>query len=185
MGKMGRRIVFVGASLLLGALGCHSSEEKARQQREAQDSAYEREITALRTRYDPVVDWPEALKEKTFTIDVEPILVRSDKRPEFFYATLEDIRRQDDGVLLYFRTTPTEGEPILELLLECPGCDLKRFEDSAKDVGDFALVVQVTAAVRSLDSSDNAPDYVLHGRLIDARFIGDYALDKLMQPTKK
>jgi hypothetical protein len=184
MRQIRRRVVFVCASVLLGMIGCHSSEEKARRQREAQDSAYGREVAALRTRYDPVVDWPEALKQKTFTIDVEPVLVRSDKRPEFFYAMLEDIRRQDDGMLLYFRTTPTEGEPTLELLLECPGCDLKRFEDSAKNIGDFALVARVTAAARSLDSSDNAPDYVVHGRLVDAQFVGDYALDKLLQPMK-
>jgi hypothetical protein len=101
--------------------------------------------------------------------------------------SLRDIRRSNDAIFLYFLTIPTEGEPTLQLILDCNGCDLLALKNSQKNIGDFGVVAQITAADKSLDEAEDGPDYVLHGKFIDARFIGDYAVDKLLasQPVRK
>lgn len=43
---------------------------------------------------------------------------------------------------------------------------------------DFGVFAQVTAAFKLLDVAEDSPDYMLHGRFIDIRFVGDYAFDK-------
>jgi hypothetical protein len=170
--------------LLLSLLGCQSAEEKAKHQREEQKhqeaARVDRDIASMTSRSNAIVDWPQQLNGLTFTIDVEPVFVRADHRPTFFYASLKDIKRSNDAIILYFITIPVEGEPTLQLTLDCNGCDLLALKNSEKNVGDFGVVAQITAADKSLDDAEDAPNYVMHGKFIDARFIGDYALDKLL-----
>lgn len=99
-----------------------------------------------------------------------------------FYATLEDVKRENGAATLYFTTVTvtTEGEPSSRLILNCDGCSLQDLKKSAASVGDFGLIVQVTAAAKLLDGAENAPEFVVHGKFIDTRFVGDYALDKLL-----
>jgi len=167
--------------LLLPLVGCHPAEEKAKRQLEEQQRQEAvRAVAYLQTHYNAVIDWPQELKGKTFTIDVEPIFLRADHRPILFDAMLEDIKQENGGVFLYFLTIPTKGEPALRLILDCAGCDLQVLRKSANPIGDFAVVAQVTAAAKSLDDSEDAPDYVLHGKFIDARYVGEYAMDKFL-----
>lgn len=167
--------------LLLPLVGCHSAKIQAKQHLEAQQQQEAvRTVAYLQAHYNAVVDWPQQLKGKTFTIDVEPIFLRADHRPILFYAMLEDVRKENNAVFLYFLTIPTEGEPSMRLILDCGACDLQSLKKSANSIGDFAAVAQVTAAVMSLDASEDAPEYVLHGKLIDARYLGEYAMDKFL-----
>jgi hypothetical protein len=175
-------IRIVALTLLLTLFGCQSAEEKAKRQieehKQQEAARAEREIAYMNSHYNAIVDWPQQLNGMTFSIDVEPVFVRADHRPALFYAILEDIRRSNDTIFLYFLTVPTEHEPSLQLILDCGGCDVLAFKNSDKKVGEFGVVAQVTAAVKSLDTTEDAPDYELHGKFIDARFIGDYAMDK-------
>jgi hypothetical protein len=100
---------------------------------------------------------------------------------------LEDVRKENDAVLLYFLTIPTEGEPSMRLVLDCGACDLQSLKKSGNSIGDFAVVAQVTAAAMSLDASEDAPGYVLHGKLMDARYFGEYAMHKFLasQPDQE
>ncbi len=173
--------------LMLPLVDCHSAEMKARQHLETQQQQEAvRTVAYLQTHYNAVVDWPQQLKGKTFTIDVEPVFLRADHRPILFYAMLEDVRKENNA-FLYFLTIPTEGEPSMRLILDCGGCDLQSLKKSANSIGDFAVVAQVTAAAMSLDASEDAPQYALRGKLIDARYLGEYAMDKLLgsQPAEK
>ena len=63
--------------------------------------------------------------------------------------------------------------------------DLRALKNSATAIGDFGVLAQVTGAVKSLDESEDAPEYVLHGKFIDARFVGDYALDKALNQRRQ
>jgi hypothetical protein len=183
---MGLGIRSVALLLLLTLLGCQSDKEKEKlhqeEQRRQEVARINHEIADLRSHYNAVVDWPQQLKGKPFSIDVEPIFARADLRPVLFYATLIDVRRQNDAVILYFRTVPTENEPILLLILACAGCDLRSLKDSAKPIdGDFGVIAQVSAVAKSLDSGVDEPEdvlrpeYVLNGKFVDARFVGNYA----------
>jgi hypothetical protein len=69
----------------------------------------------------------------------------------------------------------------LQLILDCAGCNLQAFRQSSDGIGDFGVVAQVSAADKSLDLSEDAPDFVLHGKLIAARWIGDYAFDEALK----
>jgi hypothetical protein len=90
--------------LLLPLSGCHSAEERAKRQLEAQQrQEAARAVTYLKTHYNAVIDWPQELAGKTFTIDVGPIFLRADHRPILFYAMLEDVRQENNGTFLYFR----------------------------------------------------------------------------------
>lgn len=79
--------------------------------------------------------------------------------------------------MFYFRTVATQGEPSFQLALACPSCNVQSFEDPDKMLGDYAIIAQIASMAKSSDTSEDAPDFVLHGSLIDSRFIGDYALD--------
>ena len=178
---MGRGIGKITLVLLLPLVGCHPAEMKARQHLETQQQQEAlRTVAYLQTHYNAVVDWPQQLKGKTFTIDVEPVFLRADHRPILFYAMLEDVRKENNAIFLYFLTIPTEGEPSMRLILDCGGCDLQSLKKSANSIGDFAVVAQVTAAAMSLDASEDAPQYALRGKLIDARYLGEYAMDKFL-----
>lgn len=171
----------VALLLLLTMIGCHSSEDKAKRRLdEQQHQEAARTVAYLQTHYNAVVDWPQQLKGKSFTIDVEPVFLRADHRPMLFYAMLEDVRKENNATFLYFLTIPTEGEPSMRLILDCGACDLQSLKKSANSIGDFAVVAQVTVAAMSLDASEDAPEYVLHGKLIDARYLGEYAMDKFL-----
>jgi hypothetical protein len=161
----------ISLTLLLSLFGCQSSEERSRQQEVIR---LNREMADFCSRYNAVVDWPKEIKGVTFTIDAEPVFLRSDQRPILFYAVLEDVRRRNGSIFLYFRTAPTEGEPTLRLILDCDRCDVLEIKNSANALGGFGVLAQVTQAVRSLDDSEDAPEYLLHGKFIDARFVGDY-----------
>jgi hypothetical protein len=167
--------------LFVFLLGCQPNEEKATQQRDKQESTrINREIADLTLKHNADSDWPSRLKDAPFTVDVDPIFVRADHRPMFFYASLEDVRRIGDSVFLFFLTMPTQREPSLRLILECGGCDLPGLKKSANTFGDFGLIAQIFTATKSLDESDEAPEYLLHGRFIEAIFVGDYALSKAL-----
>jgi len=183
---LGRGTKAITLLLLLSTIGCHSAEEKLKEQKHQESARIEREIADLRAHYNAVADWPKQLKENTFTIDVEPIFLRDDRRPILFFATLDDIRKESDGVFLYFSTIPTDGEPAMRLILDCGECDLQALKKSGNSLGDFAVVAQVTGAAKSLDAAENAPEYVLHGKFIDARYVGDYAMNRFLasQPAK-
>jgi hypothetical protein len=185
MGRMTRNFTVL---LLLPLVGCHSAKIQAKQHLEAeQQQEAVKTVAYFQTHYNAVIDWPQQLKGKSFTIDVEPIFLRGDHRPTLFYAMLEDVRKENNAVLLYFLTIPTEGEPSMRLILNCGACDLQSLKKSANSIGDFAVVAQVTEAAMSLDASEDAPEYVLHGKLIDARYLGEYAMDKFLasQPDQK
>ena len=188
---MGHGSRIVASMVLFAFLGCQSAGDKAKRQLEEQKhqeaARAEREISYLSSHSNAIVDWPQQISGLTFTIDIEPVFVRGDHRPTFFYATLKDVRRSNDAVFLYFLTIPTEGEPTFQLVLDCNGCDLLALKNSVKNVGDFGVVAQITEAQKSLDEADYAPDYILHGKFIDARFIDDYAMDKLLasKPVRK
>jgi hypothetical protein len=175
--------------LLLPLSGCHSAEERAKRQLEAQQrQEAARAVTYLKTHYNAVIDWPQELAGKTFTIDVGPIFLRADHRPILFYAMLEDVRQENNGTFLYFLTIPTEGEPSgMRLILDCGGCDLQTLKKSADGIGDFAVAAQITSVAKALDAAENAPEYVLQGKFIDARYVGEYAMDKFLasQPDQK
>ena len=185
---MGRTRITITSLLILALIGCHSAEEKAKRQLEEQQTQEAvKATTYLRTHFNPVVDWPQQIKGKTFTIDVEPVFVRADHRPILFYAMLEDVKRENDSIFLYFLTIPTEGEPSIRVILDCAGCDLQALKQSANSIGDFVVVAQVTGAAKELDAGENAPEYVLHGKFIDARYIGEYAMNRFLatQPVEK
>jgi hypothetical protein len=174
--------------LLLPLSGCHSADERAKRELEAQQHQEAvKAVAYLQTRYSAVVDWPREVKDKTFTIDVEPVFLRADHRPILFYAMLEDVRKENNATSLYFLTVPTEGEPSMRLILDCGGCDLQSLKKAANAIGDFVVVAQMTTAAKSLDVSEDAPDYVLRGKLIDSRYVGAYAMDKFLasQPNQK
>lgn len=68
--------------LLSLTIGCHSRKELAERQRKAQETASaKRDIAALCSRYNSVVDWPQQVRDKLYTIDIEPSLIRKDGRP--------------------------------------------------------------------------------------------------------
>jgi len=185
---MGRMIRNFTVLLLLPLVGCHSAEEKAKRQlEEQQNQEAVKATTYLRTRFNAVVDWPQQIKGKAFTIDVEPVFLRVDHRPILFYAMLEDVKKENDSIFLYFLTIPTEGEPSIRVILDCAGCDLQALKQSANSIGDFVVVAQVTGAAKELDAGENAPEYVLHGKFIDARYIGEYAMNRFLatQPVEK
>jgi hypothetical protein len=164
--------------LLLFVVGCHSAEEKAKQKlNEQQRQETAKTVSYLQAHYNAIVDWPQELKGKSFTIDVEPIFLRADHRPILFSAMLEDIRKENNGISLYFLTVPTAGEPAMRVILECGECDVQTLKKSGESIGDYAFVAQITAAAKSLDADENAPEFILHGKLIDARYIGTYAMD--------
>ena len=100
---------------------------------------------------------------------------------------LEDVKKEKDSTFLYFLTIPTEGEPSIRVILDCAGCDLQALKKSANSIGDFVVVAQVTAAAKELDAGENAPEYVLHGKFIDARYIGEYAMNRFLatQPVEE
>ncbi len=181
---MGYGIRVITSMLILALVGCKSAEQKAKLQREVQThqdaTRVEQEVAFMSSHTNAIVDWPKQITGLTFTIDVEPIFVRADHRPTLFYAILEDIRRKDDKTFLYFTTAPSEHEPSLRLILDCGGCDLVTFKSSAMKIGEFAIVAQVTVADKSIDATDDGPDYILQGKFIDARYVGDYAVDKLL-----
>lgn len=174
--------------LLLPLFGCHSAERRAKRQLETQQQQETaRTVAYHQTHYNAIVDWPQQLKGKTFTIDVEPVFLRADHRPILFYAMLQDVRKENNGIFLYFLTIPTEGEPSMRLILDCGGCDLQSLKKSANPIGNFVVVAQMTTVVMSLDASEDAPEYVLRGKLIDARYVGEYAMNKFLasQPGQK
>ena len=169
-------------------IGCHSAEEKAKRQLEehqAQEAV--KATTYLRTQFNAVVDWPQQIKGKTFTIDVEPVFLRVDHRPILFYAMLEDVKRENDSIFLYFLTIPTEGEPSIRVILDCAGCDLQALKQSSNSIGDFAVVAQVNAATKLLDAGEDAPEFLLHGKFVDARYVGEYPMNTFLaaQPVEK
>ena len=185
---MGRFIRNFAVLLLLPLVGCHSAEDKAKRQfEEQQNQEAIKAATYLRTHFNAVVDWPQQIKGKTFTIDVEPVFLRVDHRPILFYAMLEDVKKENDSIFLYFLTIPTEGEPSIRVILDCAGCDLQALKKSANSIGDFVVVAQVTAAAKVLDADENAPEYVLRGKFIDARYVGEYAMNRFLaaQPAEK
>ena len=171
--------------ILLMALflsGCQSAEERAKRQQEAQDRQdvvkVDREIAEDSTRFGAVTDWPSLLRDGMFTIDIEPIFVRPDHKPLIFIANLEDVRRSNNQTLLYFRTTPTAKEPVSRLILDCAECNVDSLRTSNSDIGDFEVIADIASATKSLDISEDAPTFVLQGRFIQARWVGDYAVNK-------
>jgi hypothetical protein len=162
--------------------GCHSAEEKAKLQREVQNrqdvARVDRELAEDSVRFGAITDWPSLLEADMFTVDIEPIFIRADHRPILFIATLDDERRQNNRTLLYFTTIPTLKEPVSRLILDCADCDLDSLRKSYKDDGEFEVIADVSVATKSLDASEDAPEFVLQGKYLQARFIGDYALNK-------
>lgn len=164
--------------LLFVCVGCESSEQKEKRQQQEQATRIAKDMADLSSRHNAITDWQQPLKNASFSIDVEPLFLRSDHRPFLFYATLEDVKRQHDVIVLYFRTTPTEGEPTLQLVLDCNGCDLQKLKEPKTSGGDFGVVAEPTAVSKAIDGPEDGPDFILNGKFIEARFVNNYALDK-------
>lgn len=174
-----RVLAFCAAlSLSLPSIGCDSAERKARHQHEEHGAQLAREVSDLSTRYNAVSNWQMLFKQKRFSIEAEPIFVRSDHRPILFYATLEDVRREHDAFMLYLDSTPTEGEPVVRLVLDCNGCDLQKLKAPSESFGDFAVVAAPTQVVKTIDGPENGPDFLINGKLIEAVYVDDYAFGR-------
>lgn len=132
----------------------------------------------LSSRHNAITDWQQPLMNTTFSIDVEALFLRNDHRPFLFYATLEDVKRQHEAIALYFRTTPTEGEPTLQLILDCNGCDLQKLKEPSYSVGDLGVVAEPTGVSKAIDGPEDGPNFILNGKFVEARYVGDYAFDK-------
>jgi hypothetical protein len=137
-------------------------------------------MMAFSSTHDAITDWQQALKSRTYSIDVEPLFLRADHRPFLFYANLEDIKRENDHTVLQFRTTPTDGEPIVELMLACNGCNLQELK-KPNHIGDFAIIAVPSSVVKAVDGPEDGPDFILRGTFSDARYIDDYAFDKAVE----
>ena len=165
--------------------GCRTSEERAERIREQQYLLSAGEFLKFANDEHAIIDWQAELKKISFTVQLASIFVRADQRPFLFYALLEDIRRENSKTLLYFDTTPTQDEPAMRLVLACGACDFSSLSQTENRLGDFALVARISQARKLLDGPEDAPDYVLDGELVAARFVGDVEINKVIARRQK
>jgi uncharacterized protein YxeA len=155
----------------------------------------EQAITELVGRHNAVTGWEKNLREKymsmlmkVYSIQVEEALIRNDRRPVLFFASIEDVARQDDKYFAHFHNWRSIG-PDIHFVLECNLDQVEKVtEQSADYFKQYAVVALISIIQRpkfepraysengeepeiAVESSDI---FVAKGRCLDLLFIGDY-----------
>jgi hypothetical protein len=160
----------------------HHVESREAQERAARRVEFETRITQFTAKNSAVTDWQKPLlakgkPEKTYSVELAPLLVRQDGRPVLVFASLLNVSESEGRTLIYFDEAD-RPESQFKLQLDCSP------EQAHSLMSDnTAYRFAVIAQIRSVDYV-LAGDYsVATGRCVDVMSVslGDY-LEFVIEP---
>lgn len=145
-----RSITLLLCIAVLGAFGCdnrQAEEKRERQQAEADRQRAKRAIDELARQHNAVVKWREGLAAKEpigqiYSVDLEPILIRSDGRPLLFIADVVDINSTGPSYMCSFQADLNMSHKI-DLILACTPEQATQIRQGAS--GKYAIVARITS----------------------------------------
>jgi len=136
--------------------------------------------------------------DPVYTVELEKILVRSDGRPIFFFASLIDLRKEDEQYIAHLKIIKLGGEINYELMVTKEQVNYLVNQDMDTDM-HYAVVAEISAikrkefAVQILSYMDEEPIpeiespyiFLSEGTCIDIFFVGRYGDYEWSQTGKK
>jgi len=189
-------VAFLAVALLLAwdHWQRHQAEQWAQEaQKQRMLDDLRRRVTAFVAGRDAVTDWQKNLGgavggPSLYTADLQPRLVRPDRRPVFFYARVRDIRREADGYAVQFESKPRVLAGV-DFDLLCPADLAAEIMKNRSDLLAEYGVIAVIDDVRIEDAQarqETGKVFVARGRCVDLMPTGpdglslslSWALDK-------
>jgi hypothetical protein len=135
---------------VLGALGCdnrQAEESRKRQQAEAERQKTTHAIAELARVHNAVVNWRQGLAAKEplgriYSVELAPVLIRSDERPLLFIADVLDISSTGNSYTCSFQADVNLSRKI-ELILGCTPEQATQIGQGAS--GKYAIVAHITS----------------------------------------
>lgn len=195
-------IVFLISGVALYWLQKNRKEKQEEGRRAAEDAAETKKVKEsigkLGATYNAVIDWRAGDKSVNqsapqYSIDVEGLLVRQDRRPILFVGELHDVLSGDGAPQCIFDTIGGFSW-VLRLRLACTPEQAKLLTESrnSNSLQRFAVVAQVTSATKleqgpvgSSEDQVSAPEFRVNGRCVDFLFVGSYLYElELLPPSQ-
>jgi hypothetical protein len=140
-----------------------------RKDSQLKEEAEKQAISNMVTKFNAVTDWRGDLDdlEDPYSLDVEKILIREDKRPLFLSVYVRDIRTKDSKVYvnLYEAGSPA---PEIRFMLECNSSQTEKFRDRNND--EFAVIASINSVTKFQSSeteSESSNTFVANGQCLD------------------
>lgn len=188
-------LLAMGICIVLCIISCGRPKLEEEKVETEKKMKIEQAITEVVGRHKAVAGWGKNLREKymsmlmkVYSIQVEEALIRNDRRPILFFASIEDVARQNDKYFAHFHNWGNI-DPDIHFVLECNSDQVEKImEQSATYFERYAVVALISIIQRpkfepraysengeepeiAVESSDI---FIARGRCLDLLFIGDY-----------
>jgi hypothetical protein len=180
-----------GISKTISSRKEHREEEEQRQE----TTRLEHSISGMVAAHNGVIDWKKELGNKLnldpiYTVHLQGVLIRADGRPLLFYASVDDVKQQQDGNYLLVLSSSVDVRATIRLTLECEpdrarevlgqrGPELNRYYAviaQIRSVQKIAHEVPSGVDTETGDSTSEIPVFATNGRVLDLMYVGAYGL---------
>jgi hypothetical protein len=123
-------------------------------------------ISSMVAKYNAFTEWRAELDnlEDPYTLDIEKVLIREDKRPLLLSVNVGDIKSKDGKVYVNLNEfgSPT---PEIQFLLECDSSQVEKMKDRGLD--EFAVVASIKSVSKPQSANEDPDTFWAQGQCID------------------
>ena len=190
-------LLIIGASLYWLQKTRKQKQEEARRVSEnaAELRKVKESIAKVGETYNAVVDWRPQVKSviqpgPQYSVELESLLVRQDRRPILFVGELQDVLSADETLKCVFETRGGFSWKVRFYLTCTPAqATVLTRNSGSTSLQRFAVVAQITSAnklkqesVESDESQTSTPKFQASGQCIDFLSVGSYLYELELLP---
>lgn len=169
------------------------SSRKEQREEEKEITRIEHSVAGMVAAHNAVSDWKKELGDALnldpiYTVQLQGVLIRGDERPLLFYASVDDVKQQQDGNYLLVLSSGIDIRATIRLALECEsdrarevlGRRVPELENYYAVIAQIRSVQKIVDEVRSgydseaRDGTSESPVFLASGRAVNLMFVGAY-----------
>jgi len=183
-------------------LSCSDRSEKEKiklMEKSKLESEIGKKMIEMVKHYNAVIDWEKTIESGKFfslplTLEVQNALIREDKRPVLFSASIQDIEKSGNEYIISFdRWESFQGL----FILKCSELQVQKILNQPKETiyDNYSIIASISNvkkkrfSLTSSSSGEYSEVLIAKGDCLDLMFIGDYGLSEmqkfLSEVTKK
>lgn len=175
-------------------LSCSDRSEKEKiklMEKSKLESEIGKKMIEMAKHYNAVIDWektlePEEIFSMPYTLEVQNALIREDKRPILFIASIQDIERSGNEYIISF---DRRGSFSGLFILKCSELQVQKILNQPQESlwDNYSIIASISNVKKtrfSLTSSsfgEYSEVLIAKGDCLDLMFIGDYGLSEMQK----